>query len=68
MIPALIWSFYTFHIESRRRHIIPTMEKPHGEGFLKQRRPWWTAVFRDIQFWVPFIVLLIGLLLLGIAR
>jgi len=32
------------------------------------KKPWWTVVFRDIQFWVPLIVLLIGLLLLRIAR
>lgn len=33
-----------------------------------QRRPWWVAVFRDVQFWVPLIILMIGILLLRIAR
>lgn len=29
------------------------------------RRPsYWAAIFRDVQFWVPLIVLLIGLVLL----
>ncbi len=32
------------------------------------RRFRWTAVFRDVQFWVPLTVLLIGLLLLRIVR
>jgi hypothetical protein len=24
----------------------------------------WSAVFRDVQFWIPFAVLIVGLLLL----
>jgi hypothetical protein len=33
-----------------------------------QKAVGWSAVFRDVQFWVPLVVLLIGLLLLGLAR
>ena len=25
---------------------------------------WWAAMFRDVQFWVPLAVLLVGLILL----
>jgi hypothetical protein len=35
---------------------------------VKPRRGWWKAVFRDVQFWVPLVVLLIGLLLLRVAQ
>lgn len=31
-------------------------------------RNWRTAILRDIQFWVPFLVLLIGLLLLRLVQ
>jgi len=27
-------------------------------------RTWWVAMFRDVQFWVPVVVLLTGLILL----
>jgi len=33
-----------------------------------QKTSIWIAIFRDVQFWVPLVVLLIGLLLLSIAR
>lgn len=29
---------------------------------------WWVAVFSDVQFWIPFAVLLIGLLLLYLVE
>jgi hypothetical protein len=35
---------------------------------MKQRRSSWTVVLRDVQFWVPLSVLLIGLLLLRMVR
>lgn len=38
----------------------PIMEEPQTP-----RRPWWTLVLRDVQFWVPVIVLCGGLLVLG---
>jgi hypothetical protein len=44
------------------------MQQRREEVSLEQRRPYWAAVFRDVQFWVPLSVLLIGLLLLGIVR
>jgi hypothetical protein len=31
-------------------------------------RNWRAAIFRDVQFWVPFAVLLIGLLLLRLVQ
>jgi hypothetical protein len=45
-----------------------TMPQRSEEAAAKPRRGWWTAVFRDVQFWVPLIVLLIGLLLLRMTR
>jgi hypothetical protein len=27
-------------------------------------RPWWRAILRDLQFWIPLVVLAGGLLLL----
>jgi hypothetical protein len=45
-----------------------TMQQWPEEVSAKPQRGWWTAVFRDVQFWVPMIVLLIGLLLLWMAR
>lgn len=29
---------------------------------------WWTAIWSDVHFWVPLIVLLIGVLLLRFVR
>ena len=37
------------------------MNSPHGPGR-------WAAILTDVQFWVPFTVLLIGLLLLSFVR
>ena len=34
-----------------------------NEGFEHSRRMW-GAIIRDVHFWVPFIVLIIGFLLL----
>jgi hypothetical protein len=31
-------------------------------------RNWPKAIFRDVQFWVPFVVLMIGLLLLRLVQ
>ena len=39
-----------------------------GEAYLKITAVRWAAVLRDVHFWVPVIVLLIGILLLSIAR
>jgi hypothetical protein len=35
---------------------------------MRQQRSLWTAVLRDVHFWTPLIALLIGVLLLWIAR
>ena len=42
---------------------------PHRDrsGSSNPTRLLWTAVFRDVQFWIPVAVLLIGLLLLRIV-
>lgn len=32
------------------------------------RQKWWIALFGDVQFWVPLIVLIIGILLLGFVK
>jgi hypothetical protein len=37
-------------------------------GILEGSRSWWTALWGDIQFWVPFIVLLLGFFLLWFVR
>jgi hypothetical protein len=50
--------------ESRTPHSLST----YNFTTMQRRRGWWTAVLRDVQFWVPLIVLLIGLLLLRMAR
>lgn len=34
----------------------------------KPHQHWRAAIFRDIQFWVPFSVLMIGLLLLRLVQ
>lgn len=44
------------------------MRQLNGEEYLKHSKVRWMAVFRDVQFWVPLVVLMIGLLLLRIAR
>lgn len=43
------------------------MPQVPSEAFVGKKKGWWMAIFRDIQFWVPVGVLLIGLLLLRIA-
>jgi hypothetical protein len=40
------------------------MPHRHGRGSLNPTHLWWIAIFRDVQFWIPIAVLLIGLLLL----
>jgi hypothetical protein len=35
---------------------------------IESARSWWTAILRDIQFWIPFGVLVIGLLLLRMIQ
>lgn len=50
------------------QHIIPGMQQRPGESSSNTRPLLWTAVFRDVQFWVPLTVLLIGLLLLRIVQ
>ncbi len=30
----------------------------------RRKAPWWIAIFRDAQFWVPLAVLLGGMILL----
>lgn len=44
------------------------MRAQNEDVFVTERPPWWTVILHDIQFWVPLIVLMIGLLLLRIAR
>jgi hypothetical protein len=31
-------------------------------------RPWWSAILRDIHFWIPAIVLVTGLSILRFVR
>ena len=33
-----------------------------------QPRGWWMAALIDIQFWVPFVVLIVGLVLLSLVQ
>jgi hypothetical protein len=35
---------------------------------MKQERSRWSAIFGDIQFWVPFAVLVLGLLILYLVQ
>jgi hypothetical protein len=35
---------------------------------MNQPRIRWRAIAKDVQFWVPFIVLLVGLALLRVVR
>jgi hypothetical protein len=35
---------------------------------IAERQTWWTAILRDVQFWVPLAVLLIGLVLLWLVQ
>jgi len=44
------------------------MQQRDGEDFVGLRKGWWTSVLRDVQFWVPITVLLIGLVLLRVAQ
>jgi hypothetical protein len=42
-------------------------------SYQRNQRPepslnWRAAIFRDVQFWVPFVVLMIGLLLLRLVQ
>lgn len=30
----------------------------------ERKRPWWKAVLSDVHFWVPVVVLVVGLLVL----
>ena len=30
----------------------------------KQKKPFWPAIYTDLQFWVPFVILIGGLIFL----
>lgn len=34
----------------------------------EKRHRWWTAMIRDVQFWVPLAILVAGLILLSIIQ
>jgi hypothetical protein len=34
----------------------------------ERSRKWWIAIWRDTQFWVPLIVLIVGILLLRFVQ
>ncbi len=44
------------------------MQRRDVEDFVGLRDGWWKSIFRDVQFWVPITVLLIGLVLLKVAQ
>lgn len=36
-----------------------------GRETNERKNPWWAAMFRDEQFWVPLVILIAGLILLS---
>ena len=55
-------------VREHRLKITPLSMSDRSNEHPKQLQPWWTAILKDIQFWIPFIVLLTGLLLLRIVQ
>src|SRR5579872_1005058 len=52
----------------RAAHFRSSVKDMHPRTQVSPSSRWWTAMLGDVQFWVPFAVLLIGLLLLRLVQ